>query len=275
MRDDMAKVLVERPRIKAFKARKGRRQNLDDLPAHEGMRRGHAWRGDRKELNENLAPLRRYLGSQVGRPWSKVYSEIAEHLRVDSTVQQHVRGHLRDFVAITPRRNINNRWSSFRGSIWWQEFYVDPRTDLLCRTDRLPEERARRRARDNRPSLPVERVALGENRELRLIEGLWYKVQLASLPEPIYRASRETLRLPLVSYIRDGRSFEAEMDVRRLISPPVRDVITGHMIAVGPLIDNPEKWADYRRAQPERRYAVDKRMLSHRELRQQGVSNAP
>jgi len=42
------------------------------------------------------------------QPWNKVYSEIAAHLRVDSTVQQHVRGHLRDFVAVTPRRNLSS-----------------------------------------------------------------------------------------------------------------------------------------------------------------------
>jgi hypothetical protein len=103
MRDDMARVIVERPRIPAYKARKGRQRDLDNLPSHEGMRRGAALRGDRKTLNENLKPLRRYLEKLVGRPWDKVYSEIAEHLRVSSTVQQHVRDHLKDFVAVKPR----------------------------------------------------------------------------------------------------------------------------------------------------------------------------
>jgi hypothetical protein len=150
MRKDMAKVIVERPRIKPWNARKGRRLDLEDLPALEGMRRGHAWRGERKELNENLAPLRRYLAKQVGRPWDKVYSEIAAHLRVHSTVQQHVRDHLGDFVALKPRRKISHWRSSIRGGLWWQPFYVDPRTGLLCRTDCLPEEKARRRPRRKR-----------------------------------------------------------------------------------------------------------------------------
>jgi len=150
MRKDMAKVIVERPRIKPRNNRKGRRLELEDLPAHEGMRRAHAWRGDRKELNENLAPLRRYLAKQVGRPWDKVYSEIAAHLRADSAVQQHVRDHLRDFIAFTPRRDIHD-WRSFsRGGLWRQEFYVDPVTRFLCRTDRLPEVKALRRSRQNR-----------------------------------------------------------------------------------------------------------------------------
>jgi hypothetical protein len=58
MRDDMARVIVERPRIPAFNGRKGRPPLFEDLPTREGMRRSHALRGDCKELNENLTPLR-------------------------------------------------------------------------------------------------------------------------------------------------------------------------------------------------------------------------
>src|SRR5438874_10641294 len=108
------------------------------------MRRSAALRGDSKQLNENLAPLRRYLARQVGRPWNKVYAEIAANLRVDNAVQQHVRDHLRDFVALKPRRDVTR--GGFRGSLWWQELYVEPKTGLLCRTDRLPEEKARLRS---------------------------------------------------------------------------------------------------------------------------------
>ena len=104
----MARVIVERPRIPAHKARKGRRRDLEDLPSHEGMRRAAELSGDRKMLNENLKPLRRYVDKRVGRPWDKVYSEIAAHLRVDSIVQQHVRDHLKDFVTVKPRRGINS-----------------------------------------------------------------------------------------------------------------------------------------------------------------------
>jgi hypothetical protein len=276
MREDMACVIVERPRIKAYSNRKGRRQEPEDMPAHEGMRRARALRGDRKQLNENLAPLRRYLARQVGRPWSKVYAEIAAHLRADSTVQQHVRDHLRDFVAVTPRRNIRNWRSTYRGGLWWQQLYVDPVTDLLCRTDRLPEEKARRRAKRNRSAPPVERIAQAADRELRLINGLWYELQLAPLPEPIYRAFREVRKVPLRGYYdRRGPIVEIEMDVRRLMSPAVRDVATGRMIEVGPALDDVESWKNYRYEQPERRYVVAKRVLSRRELRRYEISNKP
>src|SRR3954453_4098593 len=125
MRDDMARVIVERPRIPDHKARKGRAGSLEELPSYQGMRRPHLLHWGGKTLNENLQPLRRYLERQVGRPWDKVYAEIAANLRVDNTVQQHVRDHLRDFVVVNPRRDVVRR--SFRGSLWWPEFYVAPK----------------------------------------------------------------------------------------------------------------------------------------------------
>jgi hypothetical protein len=237
------------------------------------MRRGHAERGDTKQLNENLAPLRRYLEGQVGRPWNKVYAEIAANLRVDSTVQQHVRGHLGDFVAVTPRRNLSGWYSPIRGGLWWQRLYVDPVTGLLCRTDRLPEEKARRRAERARPAPPVERVKLDETRELRLMAGLWYELTLAPLPEPVYRVRRETRKLPHVPYSSRPRFIAADMNVGRLITPPVRDAASGAMIHVGPAIDDPQGWAAYRRERPDRRYATAKRVLSSHELRRYGLTN--
>jgi hypothetical protein len=275
MREDMARVIVERPRIQPRNNRKGRRPALEDLPSHEGMRRAAALRGDRKELNENLAPLRRYLEGQVGRPWDKAYAEIAARLRIDSTVQQHVRDHLRDFVAVAPRRNVSDWRSSIRGGgLWWQPLYVHPDTGLLCRTDRLPEEKARRRAERNRPRAPLERIALAADRELRLISGLWYEVLLAPLPAPVYRVRREIVKLAYASYSTRSRFFEVEMNVGRLITSPVRDVVTGAIISAGPAINDAESWKNYRREHVDCRYATAKRVLSRRELRRHGLCNS-
>ena len=97
MREDMAKVIVERPRIGGQGNRKGRPQSFEELPSKEGIRQRIS---DEKGLNENLAPLRCFLANQVGRPWNKVYAEICANLKPTSTVQQHVRTHLADFVAL-------------------------------------------------------------------------------------------------------------------------------------------------------------------------------
>lgn len=142
MRPDMARVIVERPRRKDHGARKGRAVAPDDLPQGEGMRRPHVRHWGGKVLNENLAPLRRYLERQVGRKWDKVYAEISARLRPTSTLQQHVRDHLFQFVAVKPRR-LNGLVRQQPGSdLWHEPFYVDRRTGLLRRTDRL--EGARR-----------------------------------------------------------------------------------------------------------------------------------
>ena len=151
MREDMSRVIVERPRLGGGRTRKGRARPLEDLPKQEGMQRPHMRSGDWKELNENLAPLRRYLERQVGRPWNKVYSEISRHLRVDNPVQQHVRDHLSDFVAIKPRRRPGAVYGKGqRDRLWYQLLYVDPKDGLLKRTDRLPEAKALRRAEAER-----------------------------------------------------------------------------------------------------------------------------
>lgn len=95
MRKDMAKIIVERPRAGGERDRPRRAAALDDLPKQEGIKRPHT---DRKDLNENLAPLVRFLDRNVGRPWNNVYSEISEQINVNSAVQAHIKRHLWDFV---------------------------------------------------------------------------------------------------------------------------------------------------------------------------------
>ena len=77
MREDMLKVIVERPRRRSTKRVLPSVTRLrDDLdgPARLGMRTGY----DYRELNESLGPLRRHLEAQVGRPWNKAFGEICE-----------------------------------------------------------------------------------------------------------------------------------------------------------------------------------------------------
>jgi hypothetical protein len=272
MRPDMSHVIVERPRLRDGRTRKGRPRPADDLPHHEGMRRPHIVGGSAKRLNENLAPLRRYLERQIGRPWDQVYSEISVCLRADNAVQQHVRDHLRDFVAVTPRR-LARTWRS-TGASWHQRFYVDPEDGILKRTDALPEEKAHRRARPQRAAAPSDRLSLAPDRELRQIAGLWYEVQLAEMPEPDYRAAEQVRKVPLKgAWRRDGPIVVFEMTVRRLVTPAVRDLVSGQAVPVGPEIDERRAWENYRAMHFDRRYAVAKRRLSSAEMRRHGVQD--
>jgi hypothetical protein len=84
MRDDMAKVVTERPRRGHGDPSKkwGRRlnQNEYDLEDHGASRAPIARRRpyglNWKEFSDFLGPLRRYVIAQVGPPWNRIWSEI-------------------------------------------------------------------------------------------------------------------------------------------------------------------------------------------------------
>ena len=146
MRKDMAKVIVARSRIIDSVRRRGRARSDDLLPKAVGLRRDAMEHRGFKALNENLAPLRRYLERQVGRSWNQVFSEIASILRPTSTVQQHVRDHLKDFVALKPRPVMRRMWCAQRKrwidgqGPWPQLLYVDEQGVLRRTADLAPPE---------------------------------------------------------------------------------------------------------------------------------------
>ena len=135
MREDMYKVIVERPRRgKEGDAIAARLRKDLDGPMRLGTRAGYGYRS----LNENLAPLRRYLHAQIGRPWNKVFSEICAGIDRRNTVQQHIHQHIRDFIAVDVDVregrlvDLSARWGFLRrDSGISQELYVDPRTGLI------------------------------------------------------------------------------------------------------------------------------------------------
>jgi hypothetical protein len=207
MRADMAKVIVERPRLGSrykheCKGYHRRRQRLtpEDQPRREGMK---ARSGGGKMLNEHLAPLRRFLESCVGRPWDEVFAEICENISRDSAVQDHVRDHVADFV-VTHVVLIDGvpcfgegrfHGQPVGGGFFRQRLYVCPRTGLLRRLE-LPSRKRRR----PRPPAPPRPVRLDAGRQCRWVDGAWHLVTLAPLPWPQHlSAERDVVLLRRVS----------------------------------------------------------------------------
>jgi len=187
MREDMAKVIVERPRFGGgVRFPRTTAAVRDDLPLEEswkrqGMRRPWNWTPSRKMLNENLAPLVRYLRSNVGRPWNKVYSEVCQRINRNSAVQMHVWQHLMWEVCTDPHlvpQMLQGRVGRWPWSFRQYRFYVDPKTGLLRENPKYRQ----RFSHEAKPAERLDRVSIDAGREYRLLEGIWYEIELAPLP---------------------------------------------------------------------------------------------
>jgi hypothetical protein len=206
MRSDMHKVIVERPRrlgdpwsTTRFERKTGKRFVTADVSRataegdayDSGSTRAPISRHD-KELNENLAPLRRFLHAQAGRPWNKVYAEIAQTIDRRSAIGLHVLQHLTDFVDLHP----DQEHRFYRHT----DLFVDPATGILRK------HKQRRRPRygtaDPKPSnvasnLPIHETLLYRKRRVG-DQDLWFRVDFRQA------SPGELIALP------DGRDAVAE-----------------------------------------------------------------
>ena len=179
MRKDMAKVIVERPRIgsRAPSRKKGYRKHLqragmENLPKREPML--GRWGGRGKWLNEHLGPMRRFLRSRIGRPWNKVHQELCEHVSFDNAVQKHVLTHVFDYV----QKHVTIQGRSVIGNAGWRRgrelspgtMYVCPNTGLL------------KVVRQSRHTQTPQRVYGGQLRQYQQRDGAWWELKLRARP---------------------------------------------------------------------------------------------
>lgn len=178
MRPDMDKVLVERPRHGSSDPTPDDRLPWRSVPVEDWPTRGRMGRTT-KRLNENLAPLCRFLRSRVGYPWDKVFGELSARINRRHAVQAHILQHLYHYVAVNTTA-IDGRLVliDHRGRIyqrWLQpDFYVDPRSGLL----RVWEPR--RALGSHRLTLPVF-TRLDEDRYHAQFNGVWFELRVAPL----------------------------------------------------------------------------------------------
>ena len=253
MREDMYKVIVERPRRRKDGDANAKRLRSDwDGPMRLGTRAGYGYRS----LNENLAPLRRYLHAQIGRPWNKVFSEISAGIDRRNTVQQHIHQHIRDFIAVNVEVrgghlvNLADRWGFLRTDLGIsQELYVDPRTGLIRRNKDYCSWRrhAAERRRRERTEIAARRRIVDERSVLLLLDDVWYLVEVAMMPQT-----------RVVQNITDGkprRQTTAEPRYDAVLRRNVSRVVDGDLRECNHLYGSSDL------------YAVSKRQLSKREIK--------
>lgn len=202
MREDMSKVLVERPRVGGCGKRNARnnrhqtRQICKDIPFEEdldtpdfrGMKRVHTSKpnsfDDKKELNENLRPLRRFLDSKIGQKWDDVYSEIMSGINLNNAVQYHVWQHLIQGGEVQTKTYMEGSTVMAAGvigpeemttSYGREEFYVDPRDGTLRKTSRKKHNHYRRLERSKNDSYCDPKNPLTQYHK---VKNVWYEFKL-------------------------------------------------------------------------------------------------
>ena len=164
MRDDMAKVVTERPRRgHGNKSKKTtglpiRRYDPDadyDEPVRLPIARRRQYGWDAKDFSDLINPLKRYLRSCIGKPWRKVHSDLSQKLDRRSISGSHIWDHVMwevetDCFIGPDRLAYSNRRPRRRGEQPIVGLYVHPRTGLIR------EQRLRTRVRSGAvPSRPL------------------------------------------------------------------------------------------------------------------------
>jgi hypothetical protein len=203
MREDMSKVVIERPRwghsLPSGKTRLRIRRydpekDYDDLPKRvSGSRSKYIGKWDTKSFSDFLNPLRRFLRANVGRQWDQVYSEMKEHLDDRKVTGRHVFEHVDMDVETHPLIGDDGELytTRYRGGLNpIYEFYVDPRTGLLCWSDEKPPWRRR-----GKPAQEVKHVRLSANTCYVKMNGIWYFLEYKTFKESLDggRAAQTTL----------------------------------------------------------------------------------
>ena len=149
----------------------------EDFPLREPASRG---RGT-KHFTDLLGPLVKFLQSNVGRPWDKVYSELCAHLDRRKTTGRHVFEHLEQYVEVNcfvgDNGKIYARQNSYGirliGSDASINYYVDPRNGLL-RKEKFRVSPAIIAYRDRKDRNTIERKPISLHQSYVRINGIWY-----------------------------------------------------------------------------------------------------
>lgn len=262
MRRDMSRKLIERGRKGGYDdGRSGYRRsrdrvqlefdedgNLDEVQSHRfsqssrGPQRQMSLGRGTKSLTDKLAPLFRFLRSNVGRPWDKVYSEIRAHIGTNSTLDMHILQHLWDFVDTKNERDLSHGHFVYFGA----DFIVDAHGILRENEDHYRKRRLRdekKRAEEAKRKVPNS-IRLSDRSFHIKKSGIWYFVEYDN---PVEEGDFRPGGAYYLDHVRARRRGE-----KRLVGDPRQYSVN---------ILDPK----YARSK--------KKQLSHRELRDAGLAN--
>src|SRR4051794_15838672 len=182
---DMHKVVVKRPRHgRGWGTSKAPlKPPFDGSPRYESMRANHT---RRKWFSDLLGSLRRWLQSQVGRPWNDVYSDACAVIKPDSIIRAHIKTHLLQFVerhTFMHNGQVCVLDTSYMGRgviavtdqrYGYSRFFIHPETGLLCA---IPQK-SRKALRAKRRAARSENFRwLDSHFALKQIGAIWFACQ--------------------------------------------------------------------------------------------------
>lgn len=147
-------------------------------------------RAPRKHFSDRLGPLRRYLESQIGRPWKKIEGEVFKALDTSTVIGRHLWDHARQMVETEVRMSPMGRPLTLRGYPIRGNFYVHPRTGLLLRPK--PWRSDKHRARLKRIT-DAKEITLDASTRAEKEGNLWYLFIDTGLKEEVvdFRSDNE------------------------------------------------------------------------------------
>ncbi len=209
MREDMYKVVINRPRYASRFGTRTKLRYLDDdeqpfrITGKQILRRKSS--AMTKEFNDHVMPLKRYLNSQRGRKWDDVFSEICEHLDTGSTVKMHVHEHIDGFIMRKVRvdekgRYWGHHWGPTAPDRWWPDLYVCPHDGLIKETEELRKKLGLKKRKHNTVWYSSDLIKSEKIHEVTdkayivEINGIWYMIKTDQRPYERNKALYDILK---------------------------------------------------------------------------------
>lgn len=190
----LSEIVIERPRhgmrvsLRKVKGFKKQLHKLTEEASEDGLLRPYLIkpRNKSKCFSDHLAPLRRYLRSQVGQPWNDVYSKLCQQLDTSTLSGQHILSHVWHYVERhvelfdgIPYRKSDRGYRLTRS--YQLQLYVHPETGVLCDVKDLDSTSTAKL--NSKPNRQLDCVDLDAYHQYRKIDDIWYLITYQDVPE--------------------------------------------------------------------------------------------